>query len=77
MGEYVTCLEAEEIIQKKYLVRHIRYLCEKGKINCKKYGFHLWMVDIDSLRAYVPGPKGFAAHPERNPRLRKNRKPDD
>jgi len=65
--DYVSTTDAAEITG--YRQEHINFLCRKEKIEAKKIGRN-WLVNINSLREYKPGPKGFAAHPEKNPRRR-------
>jgi excisionase family DNA binding protein len=62
---YVSTAEAAEITG--YKQEHINLLCRKEKIVAEKIGRN-WLVNIESLKKYKPGPQGFAAHPDRNPR---------
>lgn len=49
---------------------HIARLCREGKLpGAVKMGEN-WLIPRASAEAYQPGPKGFAAHPESNPRKR-------
>lgn len=51
--------------------RQVGYLCRGGKLpGAVKIGPN-WIIPRASAESYVPGPQGFAAHPEANPRKRK------
>ncbi len=50
---------------------HIARLCREGKLpGAVKMGTE-WLIPRTSAEGYTPGPQGFAAHPEKNPRKRK------
>ena len=68
---YFSVLEAAQ--KSGYDRKHLARLCQQGKLEgaIKKDGG--WWIPEDSLKAYQPGPQGFAAHPEKNPRRRKDK----
>ncbi|MBQ7264034.1 MAG: excisionase family DNA-binding protein, partial [Synergistaceae bacterium] len=51
--------------------RHVRLLCSQGKLRGARKVGRDWFIPRDALDEYTPGPMGFAAHPEKNPRRRK------
>lgn len=64
--KYVTVSQAAEIMAKD--VSQIARLCRQGKLaGAVKMGPN-WVIPRASVENYTPGPKGFAAHPEKNPR---------
>ena len=69
IADYVTIPEAMGIMDID--TSHIARLCRQGKLaGARKLGPN-WIIPRTSVEAYTPGPKGFAAHPEANPRRRK------
>ncbi len=68
MGDYIPMEEAMALTG--YKRANITLLCRQGKIaGAKKVG-NRWLIPRAGLLAYVPGPQGFAAHPEKNPQKR-------
>ena len=68
MGDYIPMEEAMALTG--YKRANITLLCRQGKIaGAKKVG-NRWLIPRAELLAYVPGPQGFAAHPEKNPQKR-------
>ncbi|MBQ9526262.1 MAG: helix-turn-helix domain-containing protein [Fretibacterium sp.] len=67
---YLSVLEAAQ--KSGYDRKHLARLCQQGKLEgaIKKNGG--WWIPEASLDAYEPGPQGFAAHPEKNPRRKRN-----
>ena len=67
---YLSVLEAAQ--KSGYDRKHLARLCQQGKLEgaIKQNGG--WWIPEASLDAYKPGPQGFAAHPEKNPRRRKD-----
>ena len=67
---YLSALEAAQ--KSGYDRKHLARLCQQGKLEgaIKKNGG--WWIPEASLDAYEPGPQGFAAHPEKNPRRKQN-----
>ena len=54
MENWISVSEASEL--SGYHPEHIRRLIRQGKINAKKFSI-VWMVDRDSLLAYIDKPK--------------------
>ncbi len=69
--EYVTVMEACQImgIQRQHIAR----LCRQGKLPGAQKMCGNWVIPRESAEQYIPGPQGFAAHPESNPRKRNDR----
>lgn len=67
--DYLTITDAVPVLQLQR--HHIARLCREGKLpGAVKMGTE-WLIPRTSAEAYQPGPQGFAAHPESNPRKRK------
>lgn len=44
--------------------RQVGELCRRGKLpGARKVGLN-WAIPMESVENYVPGPQGFAAHPD-------------
>ena len=64
MEDLITTTEAAKI--SRYNRDHIMLLCRTGKLpGARKMGRD-WLIPRESLLAYKPGPKGFAAHPKQS-----------
>lgn len=59
----ITVSQAAEI--SSYSAKHIRHLCATGKIEGAVMMGKTWIMPADALDAYIPGERGFAAHPRR------------
>ena len=66
---YVSSAEAAGILG--FGEQHVRLLCARGKLRGAKKVGRNWIVPRAALSEYTPGPMGFAAHPEKNPRKKK------
>lgn len=67
--EYVSTPEAAEILG--YDTHYVANLCKAGAFMGAIKKANRWLIPRTSAEAYQPGPQGFAAHPEANPRKRK------
>lgn len=68
-ADYVSTAEGAAILG--YGQEHVNLLCRKGELRGAKKVGRNWVVPRSALDEYKPGPQGFAAHPEKNPRKRK------
>ena len=62
IDEYISITEACPLlgVNRQQATR----LCREGKLSgARKMGPN-WVIPRETAEAYVPGPKGFAAHPE-------------
>ena len=69
ISEYISVIDALPLlgVNRQQATR----LCREGKLpGAVKMGAN-WLIPRTSAEAYTPGPQGFAAHPEKNPRKRK------
>lgn len=53
----VTVSQAAEM--SKYSAKHIRHLCATGKIEGAVMMGKTWVLPLDALDDYKPGPRGF------------------
>jgi len=69
LKDYVSTAEGAALLG--YGQEYVNLLCRQGKLpGAKKIGTS-WMIPRKAIEGYVPGPQGFAAHPEKNPRKKK------
>ena len=67
--EYITIAEAIAIMGLQR--SQIALLCREGKLAGARKAGPNWLIPRTSAETYTPGPRGFAAHPEKNPRKRR------
>ena len=74
--DFTGVAEAMEITG--YTRSNIAYMCRHKKMKGAKKVANRWLIPRASVENYVPGPRGFAAHPENNPgRGKKKKKVED
>ena len=66
---HVSTAEAAEILGVSK--DHVNLLCRQGKLRGARKAGWSWIIPRGAIDEYTPGPQGFAAHPEKNPRKRK------